>query len=79
MRIPLDWLCEKFPQLTGPLKGDKANPAVFDNAKIKRFVSEFVCRKPFRVGIRESAAQAGVVHAEFDALYDGVAAAWRQR
>ena len=85
LRIPIDWLCGRFPQLSGPLKGDKANPAVFDNVKIKRFVPEFGCRKPFRTGIRESVAWAGtnpeqcVVHAEFDALYDAVAAAWRQR
>lgn len=79
LRVPLDWLCEHFPQLTGPLKGDKANPSVFDNAKIKRFVPEFVCRKPFRTGIRESAAHAGAVNAEFDALYDAVVAAWRSQ
>ena len=76
LRIPLDWLCERFPQLIGPLRGDKANPAVFDNAKIKRFVPEFVCRKPFRAGICESAARAGAINAEIDALYDAVAAAW---
>jgi len=79
VRVPLDWLCEKFPQLIGPLKGDKANPAVFDNSKIKRFVPEFVCRKPFRVGIRESAAHTGTVNAEYDALYDAVVAAWGAR
>ncbi len=79
VRIPLDWLCEKYPQLTGPFKGDKANDAVFDNSKIKRFVPEFVCRKPFRVGIRESAKHVGVVNVEFDALYDAVVAAWRSR
>jgi nucleoside-diphosphate-sugar epimerase len=79
LRIPLDWLCETFPQLTGPLKGDKANPAIFDNSKIKRFVPEFVCRTPFREGIRESARHTGAVSAEYDALYDAVAAAWGSR
>jgi nucleoside-diphosphate-sugar epimerase len=79
LRIPLDWLCERFPQLTGPLRGDKANPAVFDNAKIKRFVPEFVCRKPFRAGIRESAAHTGIVNMEIDSLYDAVVAAWGSR
>ncbi len=83
VRIPLDWLCERFPQLAGPLKGDKANPAVFDNAKIKRFVPGFACQTPFRDGIRESVAWAKThpadvaVHAEYNALYDVVAAAWR--
>ena len=36
------------------LKGDKAHPGVFDNAKIKRFVPEFRGRTPFRVGVPES-------------------------
>jgi nucleoside-diphosphate-sugar epimerase len=79
LRIPLDWLCENFPQLTGPLRGDKANPAVFDNAKIKRLVPEFVCRKPFRTGIRESAARTGTVNAKIDALCDAIVAAWGSR
>lgn len=78
VRMPLDWICKKFPQMTGPLKGDKACPGVFDNAKIKRFVPDFICRKPFHTGIRESAAQTGAVNAEFDALCDAIIAAWRR-
>ena len=42
--------------MTGKLKGDKAEHAVFDNAKIKRLVPEFECRKSFRQGIAESVA-----------------------
>lgn len=82
LKIPVDWLCEHFPQLTGPLKGDKANPAVFDNAKVKRFVPGFECRKSFASGIRESVAwyrdNPGErrVDAEADRLFDHVAATW---
>ncbi len=53
-KVPLGFICEKLPRMIGTLKGDKANPGVFDNSKIKRFVPEFRCKKPFRVGIRES-------------------------
>lgn len=83
LKIPVDWLCGRFPQLTGPLKGDKANPAIFDNSKIKRFVPDFGCRKPFAVGIRESVAwyrqhpERRVVNPEADRLFDAVAATWR--
>lgn len=54
LRVPTDLICEAAPQMTGTLKGDKAHPGVFDNSKIKRLVPGFVCRKPFRVGVRES-------------------------
>jgi nucleoside-diphosphate-sugar epimerase len=84
-RIPTDWICERFPQLTGPLKGDKAHPAVFDNSKIKRFVPGFECRKPFRDGIREAVAwfrqhpDRQTVNADADALFERVVAAWRAK
>jgi nucleoside-diphosphate-sugar epimerase len=54
VKVPTDFICQVAPQMTGTLKGDKAHPGVFDNAKIKRFVPEFRCSKPFRVGVRES-------------------------
>ena len=56
MRIPTEFICTRAPQLVGNLKGDKSHPGVFDNSKLKRFVPEFQCRKPFRVGVRESVA-----------------------
>jgi nucleoside-diphosphate-sugar epimerase len=54
--IPVDFICQVDPQLTGTLKGDKAHPGIFDNSKIKRFVPGFGCKKPFRTGVRESIA-----------------------
>ena len=52
--IPTELICEVLPSMIGNLKGDKAHAGVFDNSKIKRFVPEFRCAKPFRVGVRES-------------------------
>lgn len=84
-RIPTEWLCERFPQLMAGLKGDKSNPGVFDNAKIKRFVPEFVCRKPFAAGIRQSVAwfrdhpTEQVVNAKTDALFNDILAGWGGR
>jgi nucleoside-diphosphate-sugar epimerase len=54
--VPIEVICRVAPHLTGTLKGDKAHPGIFDNAKIKRFVPGFQCRKPFRAGVRESVA-----------------------
>jgi nucleoside-diphosphate-sugar epimerase len=56
LRVPTDRICDVAPRLTGNLKGDKAHPGVFDNAKIKRFVPDFQYRIPFREGVRESVA-----------------------
>jgi len=75
-KIPTDWLCERFPQFTSSIRGDKANPAVFDNAKLRRFVPSFRCRKPFHTGIRESVAwyrahpAAQVVDEKLDEMWD---------
>ena len=54
VKVPTDVICGIAPQMTGSLKGDKSHPGVFDNSKIKRFVSDFQWRKPFHVGVRES-------------------------
>jgi nucleoside-diphosphate-sugar epimerase len=54
--VPTDFICQVAPRFIGTLKGDKAHPAVFDNSKLKRFVPGFTCRKPFRIGVRESVA-----------------------
>ena len=56
VKIPTDFLCEHFPDQASTHRGDKSNPAVFDNSKIKSFVPDFACQKPFRKGIRESVA-----------------------
>ena len=85
VKVPTDFICQVAPQLTGTLKGDKAHPAVFDNAKIKRFVPEFHCRTPFRVGVRESVRwlrehpDQQNRKAELDELIEKVVLAWQKR
>lgn len=82
MKIPVEFICRHCPRLIGTVKGDKAYPAIFDNSKIKRFVPEFQCRKPFRIGIRESVEwfrqhpDRKVVNPEADAAFDQVTVAW---
>ncbi|OHE76161.1 MAG: hypothetical protein A2107_15880 [Verrucomicrobia bacterium GWF2_62_7] len=82
MKIPVEFICRHCPRLTGTVKGDKAHPAIFDNSKIKRFVPDFQCHKPFRVGIRESVEwfrqhpDRKVVNPEADAEFDRVTTAW---
>lgn len=81
--VPTEFICHTAPRLTGGLKGDKAHPGVFDNAKIKRFVPEFGCRVPFREGVRTSVEwlrahpEQQNLNPEIDALCDSVVGAWR--
>ena len=82
VKVPTDFICQKAPQLTGTLKGDKAHPGVFDNSKIKRFVPEFRCRTPFRLGVRESVRwlrehpEQQNLKPELDTLIQAVVTAW---
>ena len=81
--VPTDFICRVAPRMTGTLKGDKAQPGIFDNSKIKRFVPEYQCRKPFRLGVRESAAwlrhhpEHQNLDPQVDAWCDEVISAWR--
>jgi nucleoside-diphosphate-sugar epimerase len=85
VKVPTDFICQVAPQLTGTLKGDKAHPGVFDNSKIKRFVPEFCCRLPFRLGVRQSVnwlrehPDQQNLKPELDALIEGVIRAWESR
>jgi nucleoside-diphosphate-sugar epimerase len=85
VKVPTDFICQVAPQMTGTLKGDKAHPGVFDNAKIKRFVPEFRCSKPFQVGVRESVSwlrahpEQQNRKPELDTLIDEVIRAWGRR
>jgi len=85
VKIPTDFICQIEPHLTGNLKGDKSHPGVFDNAKIKRFVPEFKCRKPFRVGIRESVdwlrahPEQQNLNPQVEMTFDRVIDAWRRK
>lgn len=84
VKIPTDFICATAPDMTGPLKGDKAHPGVFDNSKLKRFVPGFQCRVPFRDGIRESVSWLRAhpdqqnLNPKVDAISDLVINAWRK-
>jgi nucleoside-diphosphate-sugar epimerase len=85
IKIPTKVICEIEPSLTGTLKGDKAHPGIFDNTKIKRFVPDFECRVPFRVGVRESVewlrSNPGNqnLNPQIDELIERVITAWQNR
>jgi len=51
LHIPSDFIAACVPAATGGLLGDKANCALFDNSKIKRFVPDYVATTRFRDGI----------------------------
>ena len=84
VKVPTDFICRLASQMSGTLKGDKAHPGIFDNAKIKRFVPGFSCAKPFRVGVRESVAWLQAhpdrqnLNPKLDELCDLVVGAWRR-
>jgi nucleoside-diphosphate-sugar epimerase len=84
-KIPTDFICQVAPELIGPFKGDKVHPGVFDNAKVKRLVPDFKCRKSFHVGIRESVAwlrahpEQQNPKPEMDVTIDRIIAAWKAK
>ncbi len=84
IKVPTDFICRLAPQMTGTLKGDKANPGVFDNTKLKRFVPGFKCRKPFREGVRESVAwlrahpEEKNLNTKWDEMIDRVVTGWEK-
>jgi nucleoside-diphosphate-sugar epimerase len=85
VKVPTEFICRIAPQMIGSLKGDKAHPGVFDNSKIKSFVPEFICQKPFRIGVRESVnwlrehPEQQNLSPKVEGLCDEVVAAWRQQ
>jgi nucleoside-diphosphate-sugar epimerase len=56
VHVPSDFIARVVPRLSGTLHGDKKWSAVFDNAKIKRFVPGFRASIPFGEGIRRTVA-----------------------
>jgi nucleoside-diphosphate-sugar epimerase len=51
-----DFITACLPDMLGTLTGDKSNSAVFDNAKIRRFVPGFEATTRYRDGIRRTLA-----------------------
>jgi nucleoside-diphosphate-sugar epimerase len=56
IHIPSDLIAAYDPEMIGSLIGDKANSVVFDNKKIKHFVSEFRARVTWAEGVRRALA-----------------------
>jgi nucleoside-diphosphate-sugar epimerase len=54
VHIASDFIISCFPETVGTLLGDKSHSVVFDNAKIKRFVPDFVATTRFRDGVEKS-------------------------
>jgi nucleoside-diphosphate-sugar epimerase len=59
VHISSDCICDfadkhNFPSERGNLLGDKAYSAIFDNAKIKQFVPDYVATIPFSEGIKRT-------------------------
>lgn len=82
VHVPSDFISEIDPDARGPLLGDKAHSAVFDNSKIKDLVPGWVATIPFAEGVRRSVewfdadARRRTVDEAFDARADRIIQAW---
>jgi len=82
--IPSDVLGALNPEWLGGLTGDKANSVVFDNAKIKRAVPDYVATARFDEGVRaalkyiEGHPECQALDPAFDAWCDRVIEAWEK-
>ena len=56
VHIPSDFIAACIPEKEGTLLGDKAVSVVFDNSKIKRFVTDYRATTTFAEGVRQSLA-----------------------
>ena len=56
IHIPSDLIADYDEHAIGSLIGDKANSAVFDNSKIRRFVPDFHCEVSWAEGVRRAIA-----------------------
>jgi nucleoside-diphosphate-sugar epimerase len=83
VHIPSDFIVACLPAEEGNLLGDKAHSMVMDNAKIKRFVPDYVATTRFRDGIRRTLAwfdgdpARRVVDAGANQSYDRLIATYR--
>ncbi|MFZ6026757.1 MAG: NAD-dependent epimerase/dehydratase family protein [Chloroflexota bacterium] len=59
VHVPSDVIAGFDPDWGAGLLGDKAHSMIFDNAKVKRLVPDFICTTPFRRGAEEIAAWYG--------------------
>ena len=84
IHIASDFITACLPEFTGGLHGDKAQSAVFDNTKIKRFVPDFVATTRFRDGMAqclewfEADPARQEIDAEANATWDKLIAAYER-
>lgn len=84
VHIPSDLISMYDAGATGSLIGDKSNSAVFDNAKIKRYVLDFHCDVRWAEGVRraiawfEAAPSRQSIDQEAKALWDRIIAGYER-
>ena len=75
VHISSEMIIQHDPDKLGTLLGDKVNSVVFDNSKIKRFVSDFVCEVNWAEGLRRSLAWFES-HPEFQTIDEKMDTQW---
>jgi len=82
VHVPSDIIARYDPEWGAGLLGDKAHSVIFDNSKIRRFVTDFAPAIPFATGAREIMAwhdanpARQVVNASVDHAMDALVAQW---
>jgi hypothetical protein len=85
VHVPSDAIAAVDPDWGAALLGDKAHSMVFDNAKVKALVPDYVATVPFAQGAREIVAwydgdaARRVVDERMDGLMDRLAEAYSPR
>lgn len=77
VHIPSDYITRFDPDAIGTLIGDKSNSVIFDNSKIKRFVSDYACEVKWKDGLQRSLAWFEA-HPEFQSIDDDALRQWDQ-
>lgn len=83
VHVPSDFLVACWPELEGPLIGDKSNSVCFDNSKIKRLVPDFVATMRYDKGVKIcvdyilSHPELQILDEKLDHFYDDVIQAWQ--
>ena len=72
VHVPTDTLVRYNKEWEGPLVGDKAWSALFDNSKVKRVAGEFTCAEDLKTILEESIAHFKVRNATADQAPDAL-------
>ena len=84
IHVPSDLIASYDPQSLGSLIGDKANSAVFDNSKIKRFVPDYSCEVDWANGVRrslewfEAHPEFQTIDAELNSIWDRIISSYER-